>query len=203
MTVINTGMPMPPAMPPEPIERLTVNQYHEMVRNGILTEDNRVELLEGWLVRKMTKRPPHTIATDQVRDFLARLFAVDAAVRAQEPITTEDSEPEPDVGVARGKKRDYLARHPLASEVLIIVEVADASLSRDRTLKKVIYARARIPVYWIVNLIDRQIEVYTDPTGPAEEPTYRQRQDYLPGDSVPVIVDGQEVGWLAVSDLLP
>jgi Uma2 family endonuclease len=76
-------------------------------------------------------------------------------------------------------------------------------LARDRGWKKRIYARAKIPVYWIVNLVDMQIEVHADPTGPAEVPDYRQRDVYIPGDSVPVILDGQEIGKVEVTALLP
>lgn len=85
----------------------------------------------------------------------------------------------------------------------MVVEVADSTLEYDRTIKKQIYAHARIPVYWIVNLVDRLIEVYTDPSGPAEAPDYREHRDYLPEDEIPVILEGQEIGRLAVRDLLP
>jgi hypothetical protein len=83
------------------------------------------------------------------------------------------------------------------------VEVADTSLAQDRGNKKRLYARAAIPIYWIVNLLERQVEVYADPTGPAEEPDYRQQQVYREGDTVPVVLDGEEVGSLAVRELLP
>ncbi len=81
--------------------------------------------------------------------------------------------------------------------------MADATLRRDRTLKLRIYARASVPVYWIVNLIDRQIEVYTDPTGPAEQPSYGQHRDYGPADDAPLVLDGREVGRVAVREVLP
>jgi putative restriction endonuclease len=86
---------------------------------------------------------------------------------------------------------------------VLIAEVADSSLRRDRGWKKRLYARARVAVYWIVNLVDRQIEVYTEPTGPVKRPDYRQRADYKPGDKVPVVLDGREVARLAVNDILP
>ena len=84
-----------------------------------------------------------------------------------------------------------------------MIEVADSSLDEDRGWKKQIYAHARIPVYWIVNLVARQVEVYTDPTGPADQPDYRQRRDYGPTDEVPLVLDGQEVARIRVSELLP
>jgi Uma2 family endonuclease len=83
------------------------------------------------------------------------------------------------------------------------VEVADSSLQHDRTLKGAIYAEARIPVYWIINLSERQVEVYTQPSGPAEEPAYGRRDIYRPGEEISVVLRGQEVGRIAASELLP
>jgi hypothetical protein len=83
------------------------------------------------------------------------------------------------------------------------VEVADSSLRRDRDLKKRIYARAAIPSYWIVNLADRRIEVYTAPSGPGASPDYAERADYAAEDAVPVVIEGREVGRVAVGMVLP
>jgi Uma2 family endonuclease len=198
----SSGERKPPAVPTDLIWRLSVDQYHEMIRAGVLTEDDPVELLEGWLVAKMVKRPPHRMVTGLTREALAARVPVGWFLDDQEPITLDDSEPEPDVQVVRGTRRDYLARHPGPSDVALVVEVSDSSLERDRDWKKQIYARARIPVYWIINLIDRQVEVYTDPTGPAEPPDYRQRRDYRVGDMVPLIIDGKEVAQISVAELL-
>jgi Uma2 family endonuclease len=96
-----------------------------------------------------------------------------------------------------------MTRHPGAKDTGLIVEVADVSLARDRNEKARLYARAGIVVYWIVNLVDRQIEVYTNPTGPDPSPGYRQRLDYLLSQSVPLVLDGQWVAQVAVRDLLP
>jgi Uma2 family endonuclease len=174
-----------------------------LVRAGILTDEDRVELLEGAIVQKHRKTPGHSFSTRTVRRELQDLPLPECFVDCQDPITTEDSEPEPDVSVIRGDIRDYFERHPLACEVPLIVEVADSSLRQDRELKKRIYARASMPVYWLVNLIDRRIEVYADPTGPAERPDYRERQNFGPADVLPVFIDGNEIGRLNVADLLP
>jgi Uma2 family endonuclease len=157
--------------------KLTVDQYHELIRIGSLTDDDRVELLEGSLVRRMRKSPTHSMATRLTLKVLESLALVDSYVEVHGPITLQESEPEPDVAVVRGDPCQYPDRHPGAQDVALIVEVADLSLQRDRTLKKRLYAQASIPVYWIINLSDRQLEVYTEPSGPAEEPDYRQRQD--------------------------
>jgi Uma2 family endonuclease len=196
-------MPPPLAPPPEPIWRLSVAQYQEMINTGILDEDDPVELLEGWLIPKMPKKPRHIVAKGIASDALTRLLPPGWHVNEQEPLTTEDSEPEPDVMVIRGSRRDYLERHPGPDDVSLVIEVSDSTLKRDRGLKKRIYARAGIQVYWIINLIDNQIEVYTDPTGTAEEPDYQRRQDYSPDDEIPVVIEGKETGRLAARELLP
>jgi len=191
------------AVPTEVIWRLSVDQYHAMLRAGILTEDDPVEMLEGWLVTKMPRNPQHRVVTQLTREALARLLPGGWYVDAQEPITTVDSEPEPDVTVVRGERRQYLDRHPGPQDVALVVEVADSSLQKDRSSKKRIYAAAGIREYWIVNLIEGQFEVYTEPSGPSEQPDYRQHRKYGPSDTVPVIIDGHEVGRLAVQALLP
>ncbi len=115
----------------------------------------------------------------------------------------EASEPEPDVCVVRGALDDYPNCHPSPEDIALLVEVSETPLNRDRSFKKRLYAQAGIPVYWIVNLQDRRVEVYTQPSGPGALPDYHQRQDYLLTESVPLLINGQEVGRLSVQDLLP
>lgn len=127
--------------------RCSVEQYHAMIQAGILTTEDRVELLEGWVVTKMPKNPRHSVVTHLVREALARVLPADWRARTQEPMTTLDSEPEPDVLIARGGPRHYMDRHPGPHDVTLVVEVADSSLPRDRALKKRFYAAAGVPVY--------------------------------------------------------
>src|SRR5262249_35756824 len=114
-----------------------------------------------------------------------------------------DSEPEPDVLVIRGGIDDYPDRHPGPEEVPLVVEVAESSLRSDREIKQRVYASAGIPGYWIANLSESRFEVYTDPTGPAEQPHYRQLREYGPADEIPVVLAGTEVGRIAAGDMLP
>jgi hypothetical protein len=192
-----------PPVPTMPIYQLSVDQYHQMIDKGILTTDDRVELISGWLVPKMPKNPSHSAATRKLRVALERLNLAGCLVDSQEPITLVESEPEPDGRMVRGNPEQFKDRHPEASVVLLVAEVSNRSLSQDRGEKLRMYAEAKLPVYWIVNLVDNQIEVYTLPFGPAAKPSYGHRQDFSPNDEVPVVIDGREVGRIRVSDILP
>ena len=151
----------------------------------------------------MTKHPPHAVANQLVQMALVALAPTGHYVAAQEPITLEDSEPEPDVVVVRGAVRNFIQRHPGAEEVDLVGEIADASLRRDRGAQRGVYARAGIPNYWIVNLIDHCIETYSDPTGAGQQATYRRSATRYSDDELSVVIGSVEVGRLAVRDLLP
>jgi Uma2 family endonuclease len=170
------------------IWRLRVDQYHAMIRTGILTEDDPVELLEGWLVVKMPQNPPHRVTVLLTYKALESIVPTNWYIDTQAPITTADSEPEPNIVVVRGDPRQYLDRHPTPQDLALVVEVADTSLQRDRAFKKRLYAAARIPVYWILDLPESRCEVYSEPSGPGDEPDYRQRQNYGPTEEIPVMI---------------
>ena len=191
------------AVLPVPVGRLSVEKYHKMIRQGILTENDRMELLDGILVRKMTINPPHRLVTQLLDEVLRSVLPQGWHVQTQSPVTLTTSEPESDGMIVRGGLRDYRERHPSPSEVAIAIEVADATLATDRTLKMALYAQAGIAVYWVVNLIDRQIEVYMEPTGAVERPGYAGRRDYSPLDEVPVVIAGHDAGRIPVANLLP
>lgn len=187
----------------DPLFRLSVDQYHAMIRAGILTKHDSVELLEGWLIRKMAQNPPHSVVTELTAAKLRELGPSGWCVRSEKPITLSDSEPEPDAVLARGSTRSYAQRHPSAGEVALVVEVADATLAEDQGLKLRVYARAGIPVYWIVNVNQRRVEVHSEPTGSTDDPAYANHQNYDAGSEVPVIVDGRQIGTIRVAELLP
>lgn len=198
-----SSLQVPPSVPTEAIWPLSVRHYHEMIRSGILTEDDPVELLEGLLVVKMPKYPRHTTSTKRTEEAIRRLLPVGWYVRAQEPVALADSEPEPDLAVVLGDPDRYVTRHPGPRDVGLVVEVADATLERDRRTKVRVYGAARLPVYWIINLVDNQVEVYSLPSGPGSAPAYRRRRDYGPNDEVPVVIRRREIGSVRVSDLIP
>jgi Uma2 family endonuclease len=123
-------------------------------------------------------------------------------LRIQSAIVLADSQPEPDFALVRGSAADYVNRHPLPTDVGQLIEVADPSLLRDQADKMRIYVRAGIPCYWIVNLADQRIEVYSKPSGPTPKPAYGSFQIYQPGDPVPLVLDGLTVGSIPATDLL-
>jgi hypothetical protein len=188
--------------PPRRLFQFTVQQYEHMAEAGILGSSDRVELLEGWIVKKMTQNPPHAVALDKTLDAIRAVLPTGWRTREQKPIHLAASMPEPDLVVIRGPIGRYARRHPVAADIALVIEVADASLDDDRGFKQFIYAKAHLPTYWIVNIVDRQVEVYTEPKS-GRHPAYRQHKDYSADAEVPVVIDGIEAGFLQVGDLLP
>lgn len=181
--------------------RLNVDEYERLAAAGVL-DDPRVELIDGYLVRKMTKKPPRVVTTERLRKTLEAILCPGWYVREEKPVRLPDfDEPEPDLVVARGGIEDYADRHPGPGDVALSVEVAESSLPRDRRAKLAAYARARVPEYWIVNLEDRVLERYGNP-----EPSmgrFGSSQVFKPEESVPVVIHGQELGRIAAAELFP
>jgi Uma2 family endonuclease len=189
--------------PPVPVRRFSVPEYHRIGELGVLTDHDRVELLEGWIVPKMIHNPPHDNSVELIDEALRPLLPAGWRLRIQSSITTSDSEPEPDLVVVKGTARQRAKRHPEPAEVALVVEVADSSLETDRDTKARLYARAGVPRYWIVNLGERQLEMMSEPSGPAAEPAFAAREVARAGERVALIIDGMTVGHIEVSDLLP
>jgi Uma2 family endonuclease len=192
-----------PAAGSPPAFHLSVDQYDAMIQAGILTEDHKVELVGGVLFRKMPKKGPHSIASRETFKALDGLLPSGYFATREDPVRIPDyDEPEPDVSIIRGESRDYSIQ-PDASRVALVVEVSDATLAYDRGDKLLAYAIGGIPAYWIVNLVARQLEVYTEPSGALDPVGYRRCQVFGPTDQIELAVDGQVLGKIAVSDLLP
>lgn len=186
-----------------PVRRFTLDEYHRLAERRILGPEDGTELLEGWIVRKMTFKPAHPTLVALTLHVIGPVLPKGWHCRGQAPVTTDTSEPEPDVSVVKGQIRDYLDRHPDPSKIAVAIEIADSSLCIDRQVKCPHYARNRIPVYWIINIPDQRIEVYSDPTGPRKKPDYRQRRDYGSADEVPLVIEGREVARIPARELLP
>ncbi len=183
--------------------RFSVDNYHQMIESGILTEDDNVELLDGYVVQKMPHNPPHEGSIENLQVLNIKALPKGWLCRVKSSITLSVSQPEPDLAIVRGDRRTYFTRHPNANDFGILIEVAVSSLPIDRTHKLAIYARDGVHEYWIVNIPDMQIEVYTSPQPAAAEPHYAVRTDYRAGASVPVVLDGQPITAIPVADILP
>ncbi len=169
-------------------KRFTVDEYHQLIELGFLKEDDRIELIRGELIQMVAKGTAHTVCGSIVCRQLDRLLGDRAVIRGQDPITLPNqSEPEPDAVIARGRDEDYLAHHPYPEDIFLVVEIADSTLIYDQTTKLEIYAEARISHYWIVNLNAYQLECYSQPYQNAQGKfNYLSKQIYLPDDSVAI-----------------
>jgi Uma2 family endonuclease len=146
--------------------RWSVDEYHRMIAAGILTSNDRVELLEGCVVEMVPQEPPHASVTSSFGNDFVLLFAGKAWIRQQLPITiAPDSEPEPDIAVVRIDATRYRDRHPHPEDVYLLIEISDSTLNYDRNRKARVYARANIPEYWVVDVNQRQVLVFREPQG--------------------------------------
>jgi Uma2 family endonuclease len=149
------------------IARFSVERYHQMIAAEILTSDDSLELYEGVLVEKMTEGPAHASHLALLARLLTlRLGMSDWMLRVQNPITTADSEPEPDLAIVRVDRYDQ--QHPGAADIAVVIEISDSSLARDRSTKQRIYAAASVRRYLIVNIGADVVEEFTDPVSDPE-----------------------------------
>jgi Uma2 family endonuclease len=193
----------PIALPASPypvadVYRMNIDEFERVV--GSLDVE-RVELIDGILVERGDMDPPHAVASVRLRFYLDRLVPDGWFVREDKPLRVHRTyEPFPDLALVRGNPLTaYLDRHPGPADVAIVTEISDSTLAKDRGEKRANYAAGGITVYWIVNLIDRQVEVYTGPGADG----YSACVTHKPGESVPVVIEGAEVGRIAVSHILP
>jgi Uma2 family endonuclease len=178
--------------------RMSIEKYEKLIDSGVFTKRDKLQLIDGILVAKVTQNPPHSVADLLCNKALTRVIPAGWHLRPDKPVRLPpDGEPEPDQCVVRGAERDYSEQHPSAADVGLVVEVGDTSLDADRAMARV-YGASGVPIYWIVNLREYLIEVYTEPTSDG----YGSKREYKPGEDVPVVLHGAEVGHIAVSDLL-
>ncbi len=184
---------------PSPLYRMTLEKYEEMVKTGAFSDRDPVHLINGYLVQKMTQHDPHSTADELCGRALDKALPPGWHVRSAKPVRLPpDSKPEPDRSVVRGEIRDYSERSPGSADTGLVVEIAVSSLAQDR-MQAGIYAAARIPVYCIINVVGRQVEVYSQPGTDG----YQVRTDYAAGQHVPVVLDGVTASSVAVDDVLP
>jgi Uma2 family endonuclease len=184
---------------PSSVYRLTVSQYEAMIESGALSKRDKIHLINGVLVAKMTDKPRHATAYSAAIAKLGAILTVGWYLRPDLPIRISDvSMPEPDIVIARGTYQDYASRHPEPADIALIVEVAKSSLAEDRKMAG-IYDRAGIPVYWLMDTVNRQIEVYSQP-GPDG---YAAMEVLAPGHVLTIVLDGVEAGEIAVEHIMP
>ena len=172
--------------------RLSRVEYERAVQAGVFEPNAKLELIDGLLHATTPEGRRHATGRDLVADCLPGVFDSAFHIRIHHPLAADDSEPEPDVAVVTGRIRDYRDTHPTLA--VLVVEVSDESPRHDWTVKQRLYARCRIPEYWILALPDARPEVYRDPA----EGGYRSVTKHTAGDSVaplarpgaPIVVDG-------------
>ena len=182
-------------------KRWTRQEYDRMAEAGIFSPNERVELLEGEIVTMTSQRSPHSAAIGLADAALRQAFGSAYWVRIQLPLIVDpNSEPEPDLAVVPGAPREYVHEHPRTA--LLVMEIADSTLQKDREHKTPIYARAGIPEYWIVNLADRCLEVYRDPVVSAGQPArYQSAREIARTETIfPLSIPHVSI---AVADLIP
>jgi Uma2 family endonuclease len=178
------------------IRRLTVSEAILMVDVGIVRKDERVELLEGLLVETAPQGPLHSSATTSLGDRLRVVYAGRAMIREEKPLDAgRYSLPEPNIAVVRGQAGTYATRHPRGEDAILVVELAWTSQDQDRR-KAAIYAAAAVPVYWLLDLAARKLEIRTSPQSGAYGTTQ------LLGEADVVSLPELAVQW-PVRDLLP
>ena len=169
------------------VRPLSLDEYHWLIEQGFFAEDEHVELVQGVLHSMSPEGPRHVAVIDRLLGLFFGALGSHTQVRVQHPLRLPDSnsEPEPDLVLAEKREDTYSERHPVPSEVFLVIEVAATSLEEDRRLKIPLYAAAGIIEFWIVNLVEDQIEIYREPTIPVEGAAYyRQRLHHSAQDIV-------------------
>ncbi len=206
------GVPLgiPPAMllgprdwAESPLRKFTVAEYHQMLEAEIIRPGVRTELVEGWIIDKMTHKPKHDSTLQRLAEALQSRLGTQWKLRLQSASTLDEGEPEPDLAVVPGPVGRFDQHHPGPSELALVVEVSDTTLPYDRSAKLRSYARNYVAVYWIVNVMEEQIEVYTEPSGPTDVPCYGKQLIHRRGAQVPLALRGQAVAMIPVEEILP
>lgn len=158
---------------------ISVKNYDEMIEHGILTSDDKVELLNGIIIEKMPKGIKHAAINDLVAEIFREKLGNRGIIRNQNPVVLDDySEPEPDLVLAKPPREIYLERHPTPEDILLIIEISDSTLGRDRVTKSLAYAKAGIQQYLVLNVQDNSVEDYRQPAADG----YQWKQTYRTGD---------------------
>ena len=190
-------------LPFQEIRRLSVEEYHRMGEVGILQPNERLELIDGVLKQMSPIGSQHAACVSRLMNLLLPPLQGRALVRVQNPIVLDDNtEPEPDLAIVRQRDDDYSVAHPQPNDILIVIEVADTTLEYDKRVKLSRYAQANIPEVWIVNLVEKRVEIYKEVVLLKDrEAVYRIRTDYYTDDVI--LFSAFPDLEIAVADILP
>ncbi len=174
---------------PATFKRFSQAEYHRLTELGILQESDQIELIRGELVKRAAKKMAHEVCLTKLLRELTKLILERATLRCQSPILlSSNSRPEPDFTIVFNASDDYLAAHPTANDIILVIEISDSSLSYDREIKLPLYAEDRISDFWIFNLSDRILEVYSKPyQKPQGAWGYRTQQIFLPNETISLL----------------
>lgn len=163
---------------------ISVGEYDQMIAHGILTAEDKVELLNGVIIEKMPKGIKHAALNDLISNLFRERLGNKAIVRNQNPVVLNDfSEPEPDIALVKPPLKTYFERHPTPEDIFLIVEISDTTLGRDRFAKGLAYAKAGIRQYLVINIQDQTIEDYREPA----EDGYQSKQTHHTGQSFKLV----------------
>jgi Uma2 family endonuclease len=202
MTMSQAPAPMHPLLSSLTIDDvfpISVSAYEGLIRDGYITDDHKVELIYGRIIRRMTTNAPHYTVAGLLQDWLTAHRPDGWFVAVEVPIRLATSVPHPDLMLVRGARRDFLHTAITPDEAQLVIEVADTSFTADKFTKSALYAEAGIAVYWIVNINAGQIEVHSQPVSGA----YQQVTVYDADEHVPFVLDGVTIALLSVGEVIP
>jgi Uma2 family endonuclease len=176
--MINTAFPT--------VKHFSLDEYNRLEALGFFLESKRVELIHGQIIEMAAEGTAHSVCSTRLNRELFKILGERATLRGQEPIVIPpDSAPEPDFAIVRNHSDDYLSAHPSPSDVFWVVEISDSTLNYDQQVKLALYAEAGISDYWIINLQDKHLEVYSDPyRNPQGNSSYRMKRIFLANEAI-------------------
>lgn len=180
----------------EPVQTIqwSVEDYHRLIEAGILS-DRQVELIEGDILEMTPEGPGHTDCGEGLANYLRQRLGESAWVREARPITLTDSEPEPDIAIVRSPRSRYRARHPFPEDIFWLIEISDSTLNKDLTEKKQVYARAKIPEYWVIAIKLQQVTIFRHPRGSDYQSQETLSQEAITSLAFPEVVISLETLW--------
>jgi Uma2 family endonuclease len=188
---------------PFEIKRFTVAECMELVGSGAIQSPESLELLDGYLVKKMPQDAIHFLILSMIAKHFEQLLPEGWHVRSQGPLfIDETSMPEPDVAIIEGQLEDFEIHHPTATHAALVIEVANSTLAKDRGFKSRLYAQAGIPTYWIVDTNNRTIEVRTHPAS-GEQPGYLRSRVYMSNEEIEFSLGDAFRALIVIKNVMP